>query len=113
MKEGKETRELCALLVKCNAMVFVTNVTVYGTDGWPDRYIAHRYWSGWVEFKVGRNQLSDKQREVLDGLRQRGVQACCIRITEAELVVDETQTYPRPRTPRDAALWLQWMDTIL
>ncbi len=40
--------------------------------GWPDLYIAHRFWSGWLELKREAT-LAPLQRERLEGLTSRGV----------------------------------------
>lgn len=74
MTEPQLTRKLCALFRRCNAEVFVCSAgNVKQTGGWPDRYVAHAYFQGWIEFKGRRGKLSVQQRKVLRALSTAGV----------------------------------------
>ena len=72
-RECNFTRFFCRSIERCNGMTFAVVGSNMQTPGWPDRYIAHARWSGWIEFKLGSKPLSDIQRDVLQGLYKRGV----------------------------------------
>jgi hypothetical protein len=66
-----ETR-LTARLVKQirNANGKVLNVHGHASQepGWPDVFVTHRYWTGWIEFKNSKTQISSYQEEILASL---------------------------------------------
>ncbi len=70
MNESPWTRKICQEMRKCNAMVFSVVGGQMQMPGWPDRYICHRYWQGWLEFKGVQTRVSSIQRVVLRGLRK-------------------------------------------
>lgn len=39
-------------------------------SGWPDRYVSHRDWHGWLEIKTHDGVLSLKQKLVMRALRE-------------------------------------------
>ena len=51
-------------------------------SGMPDMYVAHREWSGWVEFKVLNNSASKLQMMKLKTLLVVGVPAFVVRLKE-------------------------------
>ncbi len=80
MSECKATREICEVLRRRNALVFAIVGSTMQEPGWPDRYVAHRKWSGWLEFKMMVGALSTKQRIIIRELTERGVPAYVVRI---------------------------------
>lgn len=76
------TRALCAELVKCGGKVF-TNQRPYALDhgktrlaqvappGWPDRWLAHAAWSGWLEFKAEKTRLDPLQAKNIREINER------------------------------------------
>jgi len=56
-------------------MVLAVTASLRQAPGWPDRYIAHKYWTGWVEFKRWDGRLSVLQLRRLQELNARGVNA--------------------------------------
>lgn len=71
--ECKWTREVCAKLIKQNAMVYPLVASMMSPLGWPDRYIAHTYWSGFLEFKGEITPIQAMQAAIIRGLKRRGV----------------------------------------
>jgi len=71
MKEGQWTRKVCASLKKCNAVIFACVAQAMQEPGWPDRWICHRRWRGWLEFKGVNTRLSAIQRKKIDDLNAR------------------------------------------
>jgi hypothetical protein len=70
MSESSDTRDLCAQLKKFNAVVYAVVGSQFAHPGWPDRYVHHRYWCGWLEFKAPKGSLSKLQREVIHKLNE-------------------------------------------
>lgn len=58
---------------------FIGNVFQSGV---PDLFVAHDYWTGWMELKVGTGKLTDQQRNNLTQLRQRNCKAYVVRLTK-------------------------------
>ena len=69
--ECKRTRDLCTDLRARGAMVFAVVGSVMQEPGWPDRYVHHVWWSGWIEFKDGTRRLTPKQQYVIRELNAR------------------------------------------
>lgn len=68
--ESESTRAFCEELKRMNAVVFAIVGHKMQEAGWPDRYIHHRRWRGFVEFKKG-TEVSAKQRVVIKRLNER------------------------------------------
>lgn len=78
MRESKFQKDLVDRLEKFNAEVFhVHGQSVYQESGWPDLYVAHSKWTGWLELKVWPNKLDQIQELTLKKLAHHGVQAWC------------------------------------
>jgi len=71
--EAKFTKWFCRCIEKNNGMTHAIVGNAMSRGGWPDRYIAHIKWSGFIEFKAGDNRLSEIQQKILKGLKARGV----------------------------------------
>ncbi len=54
------------------------------TPGWPDAYIAHAFWHGWIEFKGPATKIQGNQFKVIDRLRTLGVPCVIVRFLEQE-----------------------------
>jgi hypothetical protein len=80
VKECKETRKICKALKAKGALVFAVVGGPMQEPGWPDRYVAHWKWSGWLEFKTPTGRLTPLQKQRLDALRTRGVPAFVVRL---------------------------------
>lgn len=82
MTESQLTRRLCRELEELGALTFAVVGGMRQEAGWPDRYVAHAVWSGWLEFKVYGNALSPLQAKRLRELESRGVAAMCVNHDE-------------------------------
>jgi len=74
MLERDFQRNVIKFLKQRNAVVFNLIGNAFQRD-LPDLYVAHLYWSGWIELKVGKNKPTPSQISVLERLRQRKVNA--------------------------------------
>lgn len=50
-KECEHTRKLVKELKCINALVFAVVGGNMQAPGWPDRYVHHKHWQGWLEMK--------------------------------------------------------------
>lgn len=76
MKEGDFQKWFIKTLKLCGALTF--NVHGHGMQavGWPDVYVAHRMYHGWVELKAGSGgRLSQFQKDRIHMLLDHGVPA--------------------------------------
>jgi hypothetical protein len=78
--ESKFTKKVCGILKNRGALVFACMGTEY-QSGWPDRYVSHKRWRGWIEFKSLKRRLELNQKITIQQLRQRGDNAIIIRET--------------------------------
>ncbi len=106
--ECSETRALCRLLEQCNALTYAAVGGQYGASGWPDRFVAHPAWSGWLEMKTGNRKLSAGQQNVLRRLNEAGVRAYVLRLGNLNVYVEAWDgatllVHPVPRSGRGAA----------
>lgn len=63
-RETRMTKDLCDRLRLCGAkVVVIAGDSVYQPSGLPDRYLSHRRWHGWVEFKSHTGSLNTQQRD--------------------------------------------------
>jgi len=71
MKECAWTRKMCRELERCNAVVFACVAHKMQAPGWPDRWVCHRRWRGWLEFKGDNTRLTALQRKRIRDLNDR------------------------------------------
>ena len=105
--ECVKTRKLCRLFEQCNALTFAVVGGRMQQPGWPDRYVAHAYWSGWLEMKE-KGRLSQLQRKVLQGLHERGASAYVLRFDGSQVHIEGWDgstllSRPLPGTPGAAS----------
>ena len=79
MKENKFAAKITANLRKCNALVLSVVGSRMQQNSWPDAYVAHRYWTGWIEFKGENTVLRKDQAILIEELWTRGVEAYVVR----------------------------------
>ena len=82
--ECKFTRWFCRCIARCNGRTFAVVGSKMQEPGWPDRYVVHKRWHGWIEFKHGSNRLSEIQRAVCTDLDRCGVNVLIGRIRPNE-----------------------------
>lgn len=91
MREKDFQRKLIDFLKQRNAFVFNFIGNVF-QSGVPDLFVAHRYWSGWLELKT-TSKLTEQQRHNLTELRRRGQNAYVVRYDKETYILtnpDET-----------------------
>lgn len=86
MTESEWTRAVVMPALKsCNCMVFAVvggaaqrsdsreerAPVVMQQPGWPDRYVHHKYWAGWLEIKGEKTRVTDLQAKVMRELNNR------------------------------------------
>jgi len=84
IKECEWTRRICQEMVSCGAVVFSNRVlvggqgaaslrggVVAGASGWPDRWIGHCLWSGWLEFKGLKTVIEPLQTKRIQEVNER------------------------------------------
>jgi hypothetical protein len=72
-----------------NAYFFSCVASRMQTPGWPDRYMAHKWWSGWLEFKGAATRVAPGQKVVLREIRSRGAAAWVVRLGGVNQIEDE------------------------
>lgn len=81
--ESKFKAKLCKELADLGAMIHVISATA-DSSGWPDRYIVHPFWSGYIEFKAICGKLRENQRLTLKGITKRKQNALLLWEREAD-----------------------------
>lgn len=69
--ECEWTRGIVKEMRACGAMVFACVAQKMQEPGWPDRFVCHPWWTGWIEFKGLKTPVSTKQRIVIRELNCR------------------------------------------
>lgn len=69
--ETKLTRELCRALEKLGALTLSLTASRYQQPGWPDRWVCHRAFTGWLEFKGPDTQVTPLQLERMRQINER------------------------------------------
>lgn len=87
MLETHFQRKLIQLIEDVGAVVLNVHGHSYQKSGWPDLYVAHWAWSGWMELKVGRNRPSPLQREMMISLARRRVNVVWVRLKDDVVTV--------------------------
>jgi len=86
MLESSFQAQIVKFLRQRDALVFNFIGNVYQRDI-PDLYIAHKYWSGWLELKTKNHQVTAGQRHNLTHLRRHNIKAYVVRETKAGTIV--------------------------
>ena len=79
MKENEFAKRMTKAIRDCNGIVLSVVGNKMQQAAWPDIYVAHRYWQGWIEFKGHRTVLREDQRRMIEELHKRGVNAVVVR----------------------------------
>lgn len=103
MTESEMTRKLCRALEGLGAVTYVAVGGRMSRPGWPDRWIGHRDWQGWVEFKAAgakprANQLACRR----DIERALGQGSAAIAWHPGDGVIGRVET---------GACWCEWDGT--
>lgn len=84
------TRELCKELEKLGARITSYVGSLMQEASLPDRRVSHRMWSGFVEFKSSKHEVTTKQRLYMKSLRQRGDDCVVARFTADGTIIVAT-----------------------
>ena len=71
MPEIKFTRRFCMELRRCNAMILPVVAGKLTPPGWPDRYVHHTLWAGFIEFKGIGTPIGKHQLQIIENLHKR------------------------------------------
>jgi hypothetical protein len=72
MKENEWSAVLVPQMRRCNALVLNVHGEQYQQPGWPDLYVCHRFYRGWIELKGQTTYLESHQRAMIRKLKERG-----------------------------------------
>lgn len=93
MSESSNTRSVCDKLRKQGAEIFSCVASRMQTPGWPDRFVAHKQWSGWIEFKREGENLNTLQSIIVRKLKERGANVAIVHhLNDGGLQVDNEIT---------------------
>ena len=81
MTENQVKALLAKIWRRMGAMVLPVHGHSMQEPGWPDLYVAHALWTGWMELKLDTEPLSAKQHHILLGLHSASVNATIGRVT--------------------------------
>jgi hypothetical protein len=82
MKENEFARIVTKALRQCNAEVLSIVGNKMQAPAWPDIFVAHRYWVGFIEFKGVETVLRRDQRIKIGKLTDKGVNVFVVRCPE-------------------------------
>lgn len=80
MKENRMGQQLARRLREAGALVLPLVAGVHHAPGWPDKYVASRAWTGWLELKSGDREATPAQRDCMAALLERGVPCAVLRL---------------------------------
>jgi len=83
-------RELRTILRECDAEILPIVGNKMQPGAWPDLYIAHIFYNGWIEFKAEDTLLRPDQVKKISRLKEREVPAYVVRVPN--IIEDEFGT---------------------
>ena len=117
--ESKFTKYFCKCVEKCNAFTIPIVGSAMQLNGVPDRYIVHKRFRGWIEFKADWHGLRDVQRAICTKLIERGDTVFIGAITRLGLFEVRNingqcliSTETLPYTGRDAEMGLKFIEML-
>ena len=87
MRESPFVKAICSALESSGAKTLKLHGHAMQAGGWPDVYVAHPAWRGWIETKVDDNELDPRQRSNADGLLSRGDRFVVVRLMNANQTI--------------------------
>ena len=70
--------KICDELRECGALIQVIDATA-ASSGWPDRFVIHPLWAGYIEFKRSSYDLKENQRLTLREIAKRKFPAVVVK----------------------------------
>ena len=105
-RSGPETtvvRDLARRLEGVGALALKVHGHLMQEAGWPDLYVAHRTFHGWIEVKSGDRTLTALQRVRIGQIRARGVPALVVRGRDGVLTVEDVDGATVATLPEEAS----------
>lgn len=91
MKESEFQRRLVKALTRIGAVILNLNPNERMGIGWPDLYVGHPDWQGWIELKVNEGRLRVPQLQRIAQLRKAQVSVCVLRLDAQGYVLLEDE----------------------
>lgn len=82
MNETGFVKELRLIIESVGGVCFKIHGHAMQESGWPDLYIAHPFWTGWIETKVGRRKTSALQQDKMRKLVRCKVNVMTLRYND-------------------------------
>lgn len=80
--ESSFTKRLREAIHKSGGITYKAHGSMFGTAGWPDLWVGHPSFEGWVEVKTDTGRLSKAQVGVLQRLKKYGIRIAVVRPAE-------------------------------
>jgi hypothetical protein len=93
--ESEKTRRLCRELERLGAVTLPYVGSTRQVPGWPDRWIGHPLWTGWLEFKDEKTRLDPLQARRIEKINvcwPGGAYVC--RFMGEGLLVQNSELHP-------------------
>ena len=88
MNETAASAKVCRELEELGALTLSITPDQRGGTSWPDKYVAHVKWSGFLEFKIGTRQTTRFQKHMIAELKRRGVNVWVVRVVSDGFVIE-------------------------
>ena len=86
MRESDFQKSIVKTIRAVGGKTFNVHGHAMQAPGWPDLQVYHRWWTGHLELKVGKNKATPKQRKVMLDLIERGTDAYVLRwVSEGQI----------------------------
>lgn len=82
MNETSFIKELRIIIESVGGVCFKIHGHTMQESGWPDLYIAHPFWTGWIEAKVGKRKTNPLQQDKMRKLIQCKVNTMTLRFND-------------------------------
>jgi len=119
-KECKETRALCKKLKALGVVVYAATANRFSVPGWPDRWICHRLWTGWLEFKSDDGILRPDQKACIRQIVASGGPGVCWVVRGEspkdmgweQLHIEDYNGVRYGSCPNDPSLFMKLLNTV-
>jgi hypothetical protein len=101
--ECEHTRKFCRALEYQGAVTYPAIASEMSPEGWPDRFVGHVRWQGWLEFKSIKGRLKLTQADRLNQLVGAGVNCFVVRFSDdwSKMRFEDTRLF-------DISGWFKW-----
>lgn len=112
MLERNFQSDLVRQLTKVGALILNVHGHAMQKSGWPDLFVAHVLWYGWIELKRETEVMTQLQKFRIKDLRDRGVDALCVRFQVQDEVVWIYAEDDKGTDLREPIVWSAKMDGL-